>query len=508
MTTTSTSVVGEDAVDLGAPALDARTAAVVERLHESGGRKGRGWLVRRALALADVAGLTLAFGLTLSLAATEGRDLIQDRYEFLIFSLSLPLWIAVARVYGLYSDDEERNDHSTADDLVGVFHLVTVGSWLLFVSATVTDAANPSVERIVSFWLLAILLVTSFRALARGLCRRTDAYVQNTLIVGAGEVGQLIAKKIRQHDEYGLNVVGFIDAEPKERQPGLGDLTILGTPEQLVATVERYGVERVVIAFSNDSHEALIGVVRALRNLDVQIDIVPRLFEVIGPKIKLHHAEGVPMIGLPPLRLSRSALLLKRTLDVAAAALGLLVLSPFLLAAACAIKLDSPGPVFFKQVRMGRGGRTFEILKFRTMRADAEERKDEVRSLSKHLAEGGDPRMFKVSDDPRVTRVGRVLRLLSWDELPQLVNVVRGEMSLVGPRPLILEEDDHVVDWRRERLNLQPGITGIWQVLGRDDIPFEEMVTLDYLYVTNWSLLNDIKLIARTIPILFRPSAR
>jgi exopolysaccharide biosynthesis polyprenyl glycosylphosphotransferase len=501
-------VAADTALDLVSSAHDERTAAVVERLRESGGRRGRGWLIRRALALADVAGLTLAFGVTLSLAATEGTDRVQDRYELLVFALSLPLWIVVARLYGLYSDDEMRNDHSTADDLVGVFHLVTVGSWLLFLVATFTDAANPSVERVVSFWLLAILFVTSSRALARSLCRRTHTYVQNTLIVGAGEVGQLIGKKIRQHEEYGLNVVGFIDAEPKERQPGLGHLTILGTPDRLVEIVEAFAVERVVIAFSNESHENLISVVRSLRDLDVQIDIVPRLFEIIGPNINVHHAEGIPMIGLPPLRLSRSALLLKRTLDVASAALGLIVLSPLMLAVGFAIKLDSPGPVYFRQVRMGRGGHTFEILKFRTMQADAEERKDEVRPMSKHVADGGDPRMFKVVDDPRITRVGKVLRRLSWDELPQLTNVLRGEMSLVGPRPLILEEDNYVVDWRRERLNLKPGITGIWQVLGRDDIPFEEMVKLDYLYVTNWSLLGDVKLILRTIPILFRPSAR
>jgi lipopolysaccharide/colanic/teichoic acid biosynthesis glycosyltransferase len=153
---------------------------------------------------------------------------------------------------------------------------------------------------------------------------------------------------------------------------------------------------------------------------------------------------------------------------------------------------------------MGRGGHTFQIYKFRTMRRDADERKGEVVELSKHRAEGGDPRMFKIDADPRVTRVGRVVRRFSWDELRQLVNVLQGQMSLVGPRPLILEEDDHVVDWRRQRLNLKPGITGMWQVLGRDDIPFEEMVMLDYLYVTNWSLMSDIKLILRTIPILFR----
>ncbi|HEY4620620.1 MAG TPA: sugar transferase [Gaiellaceae bacterium] len=504
MSASPEAVVREEALEQLTPALDARTAAVIERLRSSGGKRGRGWLVRRALALGDVTGLTLSFALTLSLAGSGGTDHVNDSYELLIFAFSLPLWILVANFYGLYSDDEERTDHSTADDLFGVFHLVTVGSWLLFLAATFTDTANPSVERLVSFWLLAIALVTSFRAVARALCRRTETYLQNTLIVGAGEVGQLIGKKIGQHPEYGLNVVGFVDAEPKERQPGLGDLTVLGSIDELVPIARRFHAERVVIAFSNDSHEQLIHVVRSLKDLDVQIDIVPRLFEVIGTNVSIHNTEGVPMIGLPPLRLSRSAILAKRTLDFTASAVGLLLLSPLLLAVAVGIKLDSRGPVFFKQVRMGRGGKPFRIYKFRTMQVDADSRKDEVRELSKHLADGGDSRMFKIPDDPRVTRFGKTIRRFSWDELPQLINVLKGEMSLVGPRPLILEEDSHVVDWRRQRLNLKPGITGIWQVLGRDDIPFEEMVKLDYLYVTNWSLMSDVKLILRTIPILFR----
>lgn len=504
MSVSPEAVVHEEALEPLAPGIDPRTVAVIERLRTSDGKRGRGWLVRRALALADVAGLTLSFALTLSLSGSGGVDRVHNSYEFLIFAFSLPLWIVVANLYGLYSDDEERTDHSTADDLYGVFHLVTVGSWLLFLAAVFTDVANPSVQRLVAFWLLAIALVTSFRALARALCRRTDTYLQNTLIVGAGEVGQLIGKKIGQHPEYGLNVVGFVDAEPKERQPGLGDLTVLGSLDELVKITRRYQVERVIIAFSNDSHEQMIHVVRSLKDLDLQIDIVPRLFEVIGSNVSIHHTEGVPMIGLPPLRLSRSALVAKRTLDILASASGLLVLSPLLVAIAVGIKLDSRGPVFFRQVRMGRGGKPFRILKFRTMYTDAEERKAEVQELSKHLAEGGDPRMFKIADDPRVTRFGKLIRRFSWDELPQLINVLRGEMSLVGPRPLILEEDSHVVDWRRQRLNLKPGITGIWQVLGRDDIPFEEMVKLDYLYVTNWSLMSDVKLILRTIPILFR----
>jgi exopolysaccharide biosynthesis polyprenyl glycosylphosphotransferase len=458
------------------------------------------------LALADVIGLTLAFAFSLLAFGGEGSsNVVSDGMELLIFILTVPMWLVAARLYGLYDSDEERTDHSTADDLLGVFHLVTVGSWVFFIGAQITGLADPPLERQIAFWISAVLLVTTARAIARAICRRTVAYLQNTIIVGAGDVGQLVAHKFGQHPEYGINLVGFVDANPRDARPSLGTLRVLGTPDQLPELVRVLDVERVVVAFSGDSHEELLDLVRSVKDMEVQVDIVPRLFEVLGTNVGIHTAEGLPLIGLPPLRLSRSAKCAKRAFDLAFSSLCLIPLAPLLAVAAVAIKLDSPGPVFFRQVRRGAGETEFRIFKFRTMSADAEERKAEVASLNKHLGEGGDPRMFKIDDDPRLTRVGRFLRRYSLDELPQLLNVLRGEMSLVGPRPLILDEDQHVIDWRRRRLNLKPGITGLWQVLGRDDIPFEEMVKLDYLYVTTWSLMNDIKLILRTIPVLFRP---
>ncbi len=455
--------------------------------------------------MADIAGLTLAFGLSLVLFGASGqRDVVSGPLEMGIFLLTLPIWIVLARLYGLYDSDEERTDHSTADDLIGVFHLVTVGSWLFFIGAVLTDAADPSVKRLISFWLLAILFITLCRTVARAVCRRSLAYLQNTIVVGAGDVGQLVARKLTSHPEYGINIVGFVDKAPKEFRNGLDGHKVLGGPERLPDIVRALDVERVVIAFSNDSHQETLDLIRSLNGFDVQIDIVPRLFEVLGTSVRVHTAEGVPLISLPYLRLSRSARLLKRAMDLSITLFGLVLAGPLMAVIALLIKLDSPGPVFFRQVRRGTGERTFRIYKFRTMIADADERKAELHALNKHACEGGDPRMFKIVDDPRVTRVGRLLRRYSLDELPQMINVVLGDMSLVGPRPLILEEDQHVIDWRRRRLDLKPGITGLWQVLGRDDIPFDEMVKLDYLYVTTWSLMNDLKLVMRTIPVLFR----
>jgi lipopolysaccharide/colanic/teichoic acid biosynthesis glycosyltransferase len=226
------------------------------------------------------------------------------------------------------------------------------------------------------------------------------------------------------------------------------------------------------------------------------------MFEVLGTNAQLHTIEGIPLVGLPVARLSSSSRLLKRFLDLFGSVVGLVLLAPLFAAVAICIKLTSRGPVFFRQVRMGQGERTFRVFKFRTMVENAESLKSGVAHLNMHLED--DPRMFKIAHDPRVTRVGAVLRRWRIDELPQLLNVLLGGMSLVGPRPLILDEDQFVEHWARRRLDLKPGMTGLWQVLGASDIPFDEMTKLDYLYVTNWSLREDLRLIMLTVPALAR----
>jgi len=462
------------------------------------GARRRGWVIRRALAAADVAGLTLAFVLA---EAVIGGGLSAGRLLF--FAATLPGWIVVAKLYGLYDNDEERTDHSTADEFVGVFHLVTIGAWILFAGAWLTDLWSPELAELVFFWGAAIGLVTAGRASARGVCRQTLSYRQNTIIVGAGDVGQLVARKLLKHPEYGVNLVGFVDAEPKAPREDLAHLTLLGPADELAELVRAYDVERVVVAFSNESHEDLLRLIRSLKGLPVQIDIVPRLFEIVGPGVEIHTVEGLPMIALPQLKLSRSSRLLKRVLDVVLSSIVLVLLAPLFAFVAIKIKLDSPGLVFFRQQRMGYGDKPFRMFKFRTMVADADARRGEVAHLNMHVS-NGDARMLKIPDDPRVTPFGKTLRKLSIDELPQLLNVLKGDMSLVGPRPLPLDEDELVEDWGRHRLTLKPGITGLWQVSGRSSIPFGEMLNLDYIYVSGWSLWGDLRLIARPIPAVVR----
>jgi exopolysaccharide biosynthesis polyprenyl glycosylphosphotransferase len=468
--------------------------------------KRRGWLVRRMLLLADLVGLTVPFVVAqlLFLDSAVPPDRVSPAFELLLFLVTLPLWVVAAKLYGLYDQDEERTDHSTADDLIGVFHLITLGTWLIFIGATLTGLARPELLRFVFFWGAAIAAVTGLRAFARAFCRRRISYIQNAVIVGAGDVGQTIARKLFEHAEYGINLVGFVDDEPKERRADLNEFRVLGPPERLPAIVRTFDVERAVIAFSNESHEDTLTLIRSLNELGVQVDIVPRLFEIVGPGVDLHTIEGVPLIGLPPIRLSHSSRLIKRSVDVCVSALGLIALAPVLGAIAVRIKIDSSGPVFFRQARVGIGNKTFQMYKFRTMEVDADARKGEVAHLNMHAQDGGNGRMFKIPDDPRTTKFGRFLRRYSLDELPQLFNVLKGDMSIVGPRPLILDEDRQVADWARKRLFVKPGMTGLWQVLGRSDIPFEEMTRLDYLYVINWSLGGDLSLLLKTIPAIFR----
>ena len=291
---------------------------------------------------------------------------------------------------------------------------------------------------------------------------------------------------------------------PKERRADLDYLAVIGTPDDLPRLVGDLGVDRVIVAFSNDSPEETTQVIRLLRDNRVTVDIVPRLFDVIPPGTTSHAIAGIPLISLPGLRLSFSTRFVKRTMDLVVASVLLVLLAPAFLIIAIISKFDSHGPVLFRQLRMGADEKPFYILKFRTMLTNADEQKHEIAHLNRHAQPGGDARMFKVVNDPRVTSFGRFLRRHSLDELPQLINVVRGEMSMVGPRPLILDEDNHVTEWGRTRLALKPGITGLWQISGRNAIPFEEMVKLDYLYVTSWSLGNDCRLMLKTLPIVRR----
>jgi exopolysaccharide biosynthesis polyprenyl glycosylphosphotransferase len=492
--------------------VDNKTLEILDHRRRTAIVRRRGWLVRRALLVADVAGLVSAFALAEWIASNpHGSAFFYGGGEILAFLGSLPGWILIAKLYGLYERDEERTDHSTADDFGRVFHMVTVCTWLLWALSRSTGITHPTPAKLMIFWASAIALVTTGRAGARALARRSVTYLQNTVVVGAGDVGQMIARKLLQHPEYGINLVGFVDADPKERGDDLEHLCVLGGIENLPAAVRLLDVERVIIAFSNDSHEATIEVLRELKGLDVQIDIVPRLFEVVGPEVRLHAIEGLPLIGLPTLRLSRSSKLVKRLLDLVLSVVGLALGAPILVALAVAVKLDSRGPVLYRHRRVGYRGKPIDVFKFRTMRREVcrgdryggEAAEEEFARLLADTARAAEfATTYKLENDPRVTRVGRVLRKLSLDELPQLLNVLKGDLSLVGPRAITSDELDRYGDDVDTLLNIRPGVTGYWQINGRSRLSYEDRVRLDLSYIANWSLRLDLHIIAKTIRVL------
>ena len=482
-------------------AMDAvgnQTVEILERRRKTATIHRRGWVVRRALLTADVVGLSLTF---LATQAVHGLT----PGELLLFVATVPFWVLGAVIYGLYARDEVHTDHTTVDDLVGVFHLVTVGSWLFFALAWLTGA-SVGIAELLTFWSVAVVVLTLGRSLARAWSRRQLLYLQNTVIIGAGDIGQLVARKMLQHPEYGINLVGFIDDAPRERRPEVEHLSLLGPLDRLAEIIHLFDVERVLVAFSNDSQERLVEAIRSLHRLDIQVDIVPRLFELIGPAVCTHTVEGLPLVGLPPVKQSRLSRGVKRTVDIVGASVALLIATPIFIAAALLIKRDSPGPVFFKQQRLGMNMKEFTLLKFRTMATDTDEgpHRDYVTMISDLAAAPSSNGLYKLERHADVTSVGRWLRKTSIDELPQLINVLRGEMSLVGPRPCIAYETEAFAPHHFERFSVPAGMTGLWQVTARAHSTFREALDLDVSYARGWSLGLDLSVMLRTIRQLGR----
>jgi len=460
----------------------------------------RGWLVRRMLVMADVVGVAAAFVVAEAIVGTTNGsgNAIHGAYEYLALLATLPGWILIAKLYRLYDHDEERTHHPTTDDLTGVFHLVTIGVWFFFVATWATGLASPDLAKVVLFWLLAIVLVTVARSCARAVCRRSATYLQNTVIVGAGTVGQSVARKLLRHPEYGINLVGFVDSMPLPRDDGLERVALLGPPKSLPELVRAYDVERVVIAFSNESTEETLEVIRSLNDLEVQIDIVPRLFELVSTSVQIDTLEGLPLVELPPRRIARSSLWIKRAVDIAGALVGLMVFAPLFAYIAFRIRRDSPGPVFFRQTRLGMNQQEFTALKFRTMFVGvdpAAHREYIKRTMDPNQAPTGNG-LYKL--DVGVTPFGQILRRTSLDELPQLLNVLRGEMSLVGPRPCLDYETENFLPHHFDRFLVPAGMTGLWQVTARAHSTFREALDMDVAYAHGWSLGLDLRLLCRT----------
>jgi exopolysaccharide biosynthesis polyprenyl glycosylphosphotransferase len=450
-------------------------------------------LYRRLLALADMCAVTLA--LTFS-AIVLGDD------RLTIASLAVPpLFVLVVKAAGLYDRDEHLLHKTTLDEVPALFGIATLGTLLLYLADGLLIDGALGRRQIFGTWMLLFVLMMCFRALGRGVALRM-APIERCLLVGSPAMAEYVRDKLAVSRSVKAMLVGTIgsefvtDADNGRRETNGNGYENLG--REIGPILMEHGVDRVILSAGAEGRDDLLYTIRELKTYGVKVSVLPELSRVAGSSVELDHLHGMTMLGMRRFEFSRSSRFVKRSFDFVGAALGLAVLSPLLIAVAAAIKITSRGPVLFQQSRVGRNGRVFQMLKFRSMVNEAEQRKEELRELNQ-----GATGLFKIPDDPRVTRIGRVLRRWQLDELPQLWNVLRGQMSLVGPRPLIPEEDEQIEGWYRRRLDVPPGITGHWQVLGSSaQVPLAEMVKLDYLYVANWSLWSDIVLLLRTVPFV------
>ena len=446
---------------------------------------------RRLLALADLAAAAGGLGI---LALVRGPGLQGASL------LALPLIVLYAKATGRYDHDDLVLRKSTLDEAPALLTLAAAFT-LTWSAITLLTAMHADSGEAIIVWAATSALLLALRVGARAAAQ-ASAPRERVLIVGGAMARERLARSIVSDPSAHADVVAFLPLEDERRQ----DLPWSGpcrrrralSFDDLPTSVSEEGIDRVLLIPATADSDLMVDAVRQVIALGLKVSIVPRLFEVIGSAVEFDSVGGQTVLGVRPGGLTRSSKAVKRAMDLAGALVGLIVLAPFGLLVALAVKLDAPGPVFFRQPRVGRDGQPFSMIKFRSMVHDAEARRAQLGALNESRG------LFKLSADPRVTRVGRWLRRSSIDELPQLINVLRGEMSLVGPRPLVHDEDRLVEGPHRQRLALTPGMTGPWQVLGPRRPPLEEMVKIDYLYAANWSLWTDIKIVLRTFAHMLR----
>jgi exopolysaccharide biosynthesis polyprenyl glycosylphosphotransferase len=408
--------------------------------------------------------------------------------------VGLPLLLIGAKLFGLYDRDETLLRKTTLDEVPKLFHLATLcalTAWLG--SELIVRGGFLRRPEALVLWVALLAGLVLARAAARALALYLSP-VERCLFVGDERSARTIRSKLTDHRGIKATMVAQLDLD--KAGPWSTDALSPGRLAEIRDLAQELDVHRAIVApGSSEGGGEILNLVRTLKAVGVRVSVLPSLLEVVGSSVEFDDLHGVTVMGVRRFELTRSSAVVKRSFDLLGATVGLLAVSPLLAVIAVAIKLDSRGPIFFRQLRVGQHGERFYMLKFRTMVPDAEAMKDSLRDRNE--AQDG---LFKIADDPRVTRVGSFLRKSALDELPQLFNILKGEMSLVGPRPLVIEEDQRVEGWHRRRLELTPGMTGHWQILGPSRVPLAEMVAIDYLYVANWSLWKDVKILLRTVP--------
>ena len=414
--------------------------------------------------------------------------------DYTVLTLALtPIWLVLFWMYGLY---EPRQVLSPVNEFKQVFHGVIAGSVLIFLTDSVLRLNVSRAWALLSL-ALGFLVVGGERLFVRKVLhfmRRRGGDETRTIILGANHEARTVAKTLEREAWLGYRIVGYVDDDLPPGEMLQDGRKVIGRTDDLKELVAKHRARMVLVASSAVDATRLNRLLWELQQVDVDLQITSGTLDLMASRMTVQSVAGVPLLFVRRTGINRAQRALKRTIDITGAFLGLIVLAPVFAAFALWITRDSHGPVFFGQVRSGQDGDEFTVWKFRTMVADAEARKVEL----EHLSEGPGL-LFKLKDDPRVTKAGRFLRRYSLDELPQLWNVLRGEMSLVGPRPALPSEVEQYDDWVRNRLQVKPGMTGLWQVSGRTDTSFADYVRYDLFYIQNWSLSLDLWILWRTL---------
>ena len=458
--------------------------------------------------MADLVGLAITGGIAAALLMALNRPL--TGLDITLYLIFIPVWPLIGIAMRAYHPATVGRGLTItiSDEFATIFRVSTMWAWFLMLARSVASVDPIQMIPSILVWSISIPVILGCRSALRQFARRRGWYQQSVIVIGRASDASKVVTRIRRHPEWGLTVVEEIDVGDADK----GQWSISGhrarqvdsvNTEYLLALADEANVSRVVFATPPGQLDARTDLTRAFIESGVQVDFVPGEAEILRSGAAISHLEGLPVMSMPGARQPRSWGMLKRGMDLAVGLPALIIAAPVVAYVAVRIKRDSPGPVFYKQTRAGRDGVPFQFLKLRTMCLDADERLEDIvgRSLHEKSAEEG---IFKAADDPRVTRVGKRLRQHSFDEIPQLLNVVKGDMSLVGPRPLPVHEDERVAGHYELRRHVKPGMTGPWQVNGRSDIPFHDMLRLDYSYVLNWSLSADIKLLVQTVDAVFR----
>lgn len=396
---------------------------------------------------------------------------------------------------GVYSSQREG---AWLDQMWTLTGSVIKAVFIVWVAIFIYGPAVYSRLMILEAGALVVILLGTTRALRvwiEGKLRARGIGIRNVLIIGAGEIGRAVMRTLFARPELGYRCIGFLDDDPERGSTDIGRFPALGAVSALPHVLAQGNVDEVVITLPWSAQAKIREALEICQAHGVRARVAPSLLQLNLSQANVTDFGGIPVLGPRESEMRALDRILKRALDLTLGSVFALISLPIILIAAIAIRLESPGSPIFTQWRAGQNGKPFRLYKLRSMYQDADKLRDQLQALNE-----ADGPLFKIRDDPRRTKVGRILRKLSIDELPQFWNVLRGEMSIVGPRPALLSEVEAYRDWHRERLRVKPGITGLWQISGRSELSFEEMVLLDVYYIENWSLSLDLKIILRTIP--------